>query len=51
MMDSKIEFSANELYRFGGWNSMRGSMKTLSPPTFIITEVWNTGISSATRLF
>ncbi|ROH96827.1 hypothetical protein BCF50_3410 [Chryseobacterium daecheongense] len=24
MMDSKIEFSANELYRFGGWNSMRG---------------------------
>jgi hemolysin activation/secretion protein len=24
MMDSKIDFSANELYRFGGWNSMRG---------------------------
>lgn len=24
MMDSKIEFSTNELYRFGGWNSMRG---------------------------
>ncbi len=23
-MDSKMEFSANELYRFGGWNSMRG---------------------------
>ncbi|AZB31669.1 hypothetical protein [Chryseobacterium balustinum] len=24
MMDSKIDFSANELYRFGGWNSLRG---------------------------
>jgi hypothetical protein len=30
MMDSKIEFSANELYRFGGWNSMRGLMKLLA---------------------
>lgn len=24
MMDSKVDFSANELYRFGGWNSLRG---------------------------
>ena len=24
MMDSKMEFSTNELFRFGGWNSMRG---------------------------
>lgn len=24
MMSSKNEFSANELYRFGGWNSLRG---------------------------
>ncbi|MBQ0152594.1 MAG: hypothetical protein KBS61_06845 [Chryseobacterium sp.] len=24
MMSSKQEFSANELYRFGGWNSLRG---------------------------
>ncbi len=45
MMDSKIEFSANELYRFGGWNSMRGFNENSSPPTFIIMGAWNTGIS------
>ncbi|KQT19285.1 hypothetical protein ASG31_18075 [Chryseobacterium sp. Leaf404] len=24
MLDSKVDFTANELYRFGGWNSLRG---------------------------
>jgi hypothetical protein len=39
MMDSKIDFSANELYRFGGWNSMRGFNENSLAADFFITEV------------